>query len=144
MEDPPGTTRTPSAAEKSRGGKVCLSTNEKEPAVEFSRAPKRKPSRMPCLTQALTRHPVGAAASGSAERTSPRSRHPRNSRKAFIAAGSLLAAAPAAKCRAISSSSWGRFIPIRVEEGECECECGCGCEGEGEEQCECRCQCQRG
>ena len=34
-------------------------------------SPERKPSRMPCLTQALTRQPVGAAASGSAARTLP-------------------------------------------------------------------------
>ena len=35
-------------------------------------SPKRKPSRMPCLTQVLTRQPDGDAASGSAARTSPR------------------------------------------------------------------------
>ena len=34
-------------------------------------SPKRKPSRMPCLTQVLTRHPVGDDASRSADRTSP-------------------------------------------------------------------------
>ena len=36
-----------------------------------TRSPKRKPSRMPCLTQALTRHPVGEDGSGSAARTAP-------------------------------------------------------------------------
>src|SRR5215831_12417796 len=35
--------------------------------------PMRKPSRMPFFTQALTRQPVGLAASGSAARNSPRS-----------------------------------------------------------------------
>src|SRR5580765_8566217 len=35
--------------------------------------PMRNPSRMPFFTQALTRQPVGLAASGSAARNSPRS-----------------------------------------------------------------------
>src|ERR1700733_9476656 len=85
-EEPPGTTRTPSPAAKRRAGKVFLSTKER-PGKErladgiSSSAPRRKPSRIPCLTQAFTRQPVGEAASGSAARTSPASSAERSARK---------------------------------------------------------------
>src|SRR5215218_4232916 len=48
-------------------------------------SPKRKPSRMPCFTQALTRQPVGDEGSGSAARTLPNessSRKRRNTSRA--------------------------------------------------------------
>ena len=44
-------------------------------------APMRNPSRIPFFTHALTRQPVGEAASGSAARTSPRLTAALNSRK---------------------------------------------------------------
>src|SRR4249919_2952850 len=69
---------------------------------------------MPCLTQALTLQPVGAEGSGEAERTSPRSRAERSSRKVSRAEGSLLAAGPAAKWRSTASLSCVMFIASRV------------------------------
>jgi hypothetical protein len=42
---------------------------------------------MPCLTQALTRQPVGAVGSGEAERISPDSRAARRDWKAVMAEG---------------------------------------------------------
>src|ERR1700753_871118 len=71
------------------------------------RCPRRKPSRMPCLTQALTRQPVGCDASGSAERRVPASRASRSCRKALRASGFPMAAGPwANQC---SMEAWRSF-----------------------------------
>src|ERR687891_544932 len=66
IDEPPGTTRTPIAALIFLSGSVSLSPKNQRPlSTETStRSPQRKPTRMPCFTQVLTRQPVGAAASG--------------------------------------------------------------------------------
>src|SRR5579872_6688604 len=77
MLEPPGTMRTPEFAVKCFGGNVFLSKKGscRAPAAAprdiSTVAPIRNPSRMPFFTQALTRQPFGALASGSAARTSP-------------------------------------------------------------------------
>src|SRR5438128_1607786 len=55
-------------------------------------SPKRKPRRMPCFTQTLTRQPVGEEASGSAARTLPSDSSSRKRRKTWRASsrGGLL------------------------------------------------------
>src|ERR1035437_1042038 len=114
-ELPPGTIRTPSSGVNRRAGYVPLSTNERivlpggaSPLISVSE-PRRKPSRRPRFTHVFTRHPVGALASGSADRSVPASSAARSSRNAAIAAASPTAAMPAAKYRSIlgckSSSS---------------------------------------
>ena len=62
-DDPPGTTRTPSAVDTRFSGSVSLSTNGQRPwSIDTSAsAPHRNPSRIPCFTQAFTRQPVGLA-----------------------------------------------------------------------------------
>src|SRR5208282_4742827 len=89
MEDPPGTRRTRSARVRRRAGKVSLSTKESTSPSDISlSSPRRKPSRMPCFTQALT---TQRPATFSAARTSPRVRATRKSRKVRRAtAGSVM------------------------------------------------------
>ena len=64
MVEPPGTMRTPLPASSGFSGIVSLSTNGQRPwsADMSTMSPKRKPSRMPCFTQAFTRQPAGADA----------------------------------------------------------------------------------
>ena len=54
-------------------GSVSLSAKNPRPlSIDRStRSPQRKPTRMPCFTHVLTRHPVGVDSSGSAARTRP-------------------------------------------------------------------------
>src|SRR5580692_2889661 len=79
MEDPPGTRRTRSARVRRRAGKVSLSTKESTSPSDVScNSPRRKPSRMPCLTQVLT---TQCPLTFSAARISPRVRAARKSKK---------------------------------------------------------------
>src|SRR5271157_2216730 len=88
MDDPPGTRRMRSARVRRRAGKVSLSTKESTSPSDISlSSPRRKPSRMPCLTQALT---IQRPATFSAARTSPRVRAARKSKKAGRASSGLL------------------------------------------------------
>ena len=83
-DDPPGTSRTFDAVESDRRGSVSLSRYG-ESALGESNAttsPQRNPTRMPCLTQGLTRQPVGDDGSGSAARTRPAASSVRRSAKA--------------------------------------------------------------
>src|SRR5258708_14979199 len=76
MLEPPGTMRTPSATEKEWSGLVDLSKKGSlDESTDISTMePRRKPRRIPFLTQALVRQPVGEEESGSAARRSPRFR----------------------------------------------------------------------
>src|SRR5271157_2329027 len=88
MEDPPGTRRMRSARVTRRAGKVSLSTKESTSPSDIScNSPRRKPSRMPCFTQALT---TQRPATFSAARTSPRVRASRKSKKVGRASSGLL------------------------------------------------------
>src|SRR5262245_59207508 len=65
-------------------------------------SPNRKPSRMPCLTHVLTRHPHALAGSGSAARTVPADNASRRRANAARAA-SRSAEAPAATSASMSA-----------------------------------------
>src|SRR5579863_320813 len=85
-DEPPGTTRTRSATENLRAGKVSLSTNDRQTPLPISASsPSRKPSRMPCLTQALT---IQRPSIFSAARILPWVSASRNSRNTRRASGS--------------------------------------------------------
>src|ERR1035438_236445 len=75
---PPGTMRMPFSGPMRCIGYVSLSRKLSVPTDISVLTPMRNPSRMPFLTQALTRQPVAAAASGSAARTMPALRAARN------------------------------------------------------------------
>src|ERR1019366_9417306 len=101
MEEPPGTRRMRSAKVRRRAGKVSLSTKESTSPSDISfSSPSRKPSRMPCLTQAFV---VQRPSIFSAARTSPRVRAARKSRKVRRA----LAASPIVS--AVHRRSMGDF-----------------------------------
>src|ERR1700733_10473023 len=87
MLEPPGTMRMPSPTPNARSGYVdlsmkrCCVTPVTAPSADSladrsadmsTIEPMRKPSKIPFFTQPFTRHPVFAAGSGSAARTSPR------------------------------------------------------------------------
>src|SRR5271167_4320158 len=87
MEEPPGTRRTRSARVRRRAGKVSLSTKESVSPSDISfNSPRRKPSRMPCFTQALT---IQRSSIFSAARISPRVRAARKARKVLRASSEL-------------------------------------------------------
>src|SRR5262245_44011495 len=69
IEEPPGTTLTPSSMVSRFNGKVCLSKKRKLSSTEkFFKLPILKPSKIPCLTQRLT---VQAPSRFAAARTLP-------------------------------------------------------------------------
>src|SRR5688572_27321802 len=90
--------RTPLDGSSAFSGSVSLSKNGQRPRATpmSTTSPNRKPRRMPCFTQTLTRQPVGDAESGSADRTRPADRPSRSSRNAPRAA-SRDAALPCSK-----------------------------------------------
>src|SRR6266576_1255789 len=77
-DDPPGTTRTRSATENLRAGKVSLSTNDSAASPISVNSPMRNPNKMPCFTHAFTTQWLPCF---SAARTLPCVRASRNSRK---------------------------------------------------------------
>src|SRR5579883_681875 len=89
--DPPGTMRTASCGPNFFSGYVALSRKEKSPTGISTMAPMRKPSRIPFFTHALTRQPVGEAASGWAARTRPALRAARKSSKRRKSSGAYCA-----------------------------------------------------
>src|SRR5215208_7798352 len=68
-------------------------------------SPNLNPSRMPCLTQVLTRQPVGDEASGSAARTEPFSR---------AAFSSLKAARPCARSAPAPAAASASMVDCRL------------------------------
>src|SRR5208282_484962 len=96
IEDPPGTRRTRSVRLRRRAGKVSLSMKEStSPSDIFCNSPRRKPSRMPCFTQALTTQRPSIF---SAARMSPRVRAERKSKKVGRASSGLQIVSRADKC----------------------------------------------
>src|SRR5579862_1992849 len=94
-DDPPGTTRTRSASENRRAGKVSLSTKLSGGEPLSASSPSRNPNRIPCLTQGLTLHWPSIF---SADRILPRVRASRNSRKDERASGLCSTSPNAEKC----------------------------------------------
>ncbi len=101
-EDPPGTTRTRSATENCRAGKVSLSTNVSAPPPVSVSSPSRNPSRMPCFTQMLTTQRLRSDESTifSAARILPWVSASRNSKNAGRASG-LCSTSPCAARRSM-------------------------------------------
>src|SRR5260221_677860 len=100
---PPGTTRTPSATVRCRGGNVSLSKKRNGPAGGSSTTRRRrKQRRMPFLTRPLTVQPEGP---GSAARMAPRSRPARNASKTARASAPRASAGRANSASTCSLSS---------------------------------------
>src|SRR6185436_1137733 len=107
--EPPGTRRMPAwtPARKRRTGSVSLSKNWTSRSTWVSDmstvSPNLKPSRMPCLTHAFTRQPVGAEGSGDAARTSPADSA---SRSRVKTARALVRSAAVPAATSASTSAW--------------------------------------
>src|ERR1035438_3786508 len=88
MVEPPGTRRTRSASVRRRAGKVSLSIKEStSPSDICCNSPSRKPSKIPCLTHALT---TQLPPTFSAARIAPRVRAARKLKKVGRASSGLL------------------------------------------------------
>src|ERR1700722_17941530 len=116
MDDPPGTRRIRSARVTRRAGKVSLSTNDSTSPSDICRiSPSRKPSRIPCLTQALTSQRPSRF---SAARISPRVRAARKSRKMRRASSRALDSPMNSRAESCSMADC-RVEAIRSSEASC-------------------------
>src|ERR1019366_3890274 len=99
---PPGTMRMPFSGPMRCMGYVFLSRKLSAPTDMSTLMPMRKPTRMPFLTQALTRQPVAVAASGSAARIRPSVSAMRKAAKTPLSSG-VYSAGLLSKSRSISA-----------------------------------------
>src|ERR1039457_2642722 len=99
---PPGTMRMPFSGPMRCMGWVFLSRKLSAPTDMSILMPMRKPTRMPFLTQALTRQPVAAAGSGSAARMRPAVSAMRKAAKTPLSSG-VYSAGLLSKSRSISA-----------------------------------------